>query len=121
MFKEVTVGGIKVPMLANAATPLRYKQLFHKDIIKEFQEVTEDVSKATDSIPELAFIMAMAAKAKEGKADMNLLNMDSYVDWLEQFEPLDLPMASEEIIDLYTGNSVTDSEPKKKEKEKQSE
>ena len=121
MYREITIGSVKVPMLANAATPLRYKHLFHKDIIKEFQEASGDISKVMDSIPELAFIMAKAAEAKEGKADMNLLNEDVFVDWLEQFDPLDLPMASEQIVDLYMGNSITDSEPKKKEKEKQSE
>lgn len=121
MFKEISIGGIKIPMLANAATPLRYKHLFHKDIIKEFQEASGDVSKVTDSMPELAFIMAMAAEAKDGKVDMNLLNEEKFMDWLEQFDPLDLPMASEEIVNLYMGNNITSSEPKKKGKEKQSE
>lgn len=121
MYGEIKVGGINVPMLANAATPLRYKQLFGKDLLTEFQGAQNDQAKVVESIPELAFIMAMAAKAKEGKQDLNLINQAKYMEWLEQFDPMDLPMVSEQIVNLYLGNTVTSSEPKKKQKENQSE
>lgn len=116
MFKEVKIGKITVPMLANGATPLRYKMIFHKDLISEFQDATENAEKAMESLPELAFIMTKAAEAKEGKADLNMLNQDMFVEWLEQFDPMDIPMASDAIVGLYTGNMETSSEPKKKEK-----
>ena len=90
--------------------------IFHKDLISEFQDATENAEKAMESLPELAFIMAKAAEAKEGKADLNMLNQDMFIDWLEQFDPMDIPMASDEIVGLYTGNMETSSEPKKKEK-----
>lgn len=121
MYGEIKVGGINVPMIANAATPLRYKQLFGKDLLTEFRGVEENEAKAVESIPELAFIMAMTAKSKDGKQDLSKLNLNLYMEWLEQFDPMDLPMASERIINLYLGNTVTSSEPKKKEKENQSE
>lgn len=114
MFKEIKVGEITVPMLANGATPYRYNMVFKKDIIQEFMGAEEDATKVTNSIPELAFIMAMAAKAKEGEVDLNLLNQDMFMDWLEQFEATDLQEASEEIVDVYTANNKTSSEPKKK-------
>lgn len=117
MFKKIKVGNITVPMLANGATALRYRMVFGKDIISEFQAAQEDTAKGVNSVPELAFIMAMAAKAKEGEADMTTLNQDKYVEWLEQFGPMDLPMAAEEIVNLYAGNGKTNSEPKKKEEE----
>lgn len=116
MFKEIKVGNITVPMLANAATPLRYKHIFGKDIIKEFQAAQGDMTKVTDSIPELAYIMARAAEAHKGDADLNLLNENDFIEWLEQFEPMDLVLAAEDIVDLYIGNGKTASEPKKKEK-----
>ena len=116
MYGEIKVGGINVPMLANAATPLRYKQLFGKDLLTEFQGAQDDQAKVVESIPELAFIMAMAAKAKEGKQDLNLINQAKYMEWLEQFDPMDLPMVSEQIVNLYLGNTVTSSEPKKSKK-----
>jgi hypothetical protein len=121
MFKNVEIGGITVPMLANGATPIRYRHVFHKDIITEFQQAQDDYSKVVNSMPELAFIMAMQAKAQDGAIDLNLLNEDKYLEWVEQFGAMDLPMASEQIINLYLGNNATSSEPKKKVKEKQSE
>lgn len=121
MFKNIEIGGITVPMLANGATPIRYRQVFHKDIITEFQQAQDDYSKVVNSMPELAFIMAMQAQNKEVGGDLNLLNEDRYMKWMEQFDPMDLPMASEQIINLYLGNNATSSEPKKKVKEKQNE
>lgn len=121
MFKNIEIGGITVPMLANGATPIRYRHVFHKDIITEFQQAQDDYSKVVNSMPELAFIMAMQAKAQDGAIDLNLLNEDKYLEWVEQFGAMDLPMASEQIINLYLGNNATSSESKKKVKEKQSE
>ena len=121
MFKNIEIGGITVPMLANGATPIRYRYVFHKDIITEFQQAQDDYSKVVDSMPELAFIMAMQAKAQDGAIDLNLLNEDKCLEWVEQFGAMDLPMASEQIINLYLGNNATSSEPKKKVKEKQNE
>ena len=119
MFKEVTIGGITVPMLANGATPIRYKHIFHKDIISEFQAAQEDYSKVVNSIPELAFVMAKQAEAKEGKVNLDLLNEAMYMTWAEQFGAMDLPLAADDIINLYLGNNATSSESKKKAKEKQ--
>lgn len=115
MFREITIGGIKVPMLANAATPLRYKQHFHGDILKQINSDMDNAEKVTGPVTELAYIMAIQAKAKEGKIDINLVKETDYIDWLEQFDPLDIPMASEEIIKLYFGNAYTEAEAKKKE------
>ena len=121
MLKEINIGGITIPMLANGATPIRYKHVFHKDIITEFQQAQDDYSKVVNSIPELAFIMAMQAQNKEVGGDLNLLNEDKYMKWMEQFDPMDLPLAADQIVDLYMGNNITTSESKKKRKEKQSE
>lgn len=121
MFKNIEIGGITVPMLVNGATPIRYRHVFRKDIITEFQQAQDDYSKVVNSMPELAFIMAMQAKAQDGAIDLNLLNEDKYLEWVEQFGAMDLPMASEQIINLYLGNNATSSEPKKKVKEKQNE
>lgn len=113
MYKEIKIGDITVPMIANGATPLRYKLIFGKDLISEFQDAEDNSARAMSSLPELAFIMAKAAEAKEGKADMNKLNQEVFLEWLEQFDPMDLPMAANDIVTLYTGNSITTSEPKK--------
>lgn len=105
-----------VPMLANAATPLRYHAVFNEDLISRFQDAETDTTKGFNAIPELAFIMAKAAEAKDGKADMTKLNQDTFIVWLEQFDPMDLPEAAEDIVNLYLGNTATHSEPKKNKK-----
>lgn len=112
MYREIKIGKNTIPMLANGATPIRYRMVFKKDLINEFQQVEgNNYSIAVDTLSELAFIMAQAAQME----DMSKLNMEVYIEWLEQFEPLDLTEAVEEIVDLYMGNSETISEVKKKE------
>lgn len=110
MYREIKIGQASVPMSANGATPIRYRMVFGKDLISEFQKIEGNYAIAMDTISELAFIMAKAGE----KADMDKLNQNAYVTWLEQFEPFDITNASEEIIDLYMTNSQTASEVKKK-------
>lgn len=114
MYREINVGDKIVPMLANGATPIRYRMIFGKDLMREFEGAQSDSGKATSSIAELAFIMSKAAEAQNGGKAMSTLNLESYVEWLEQFEPLDLAMAAEAVIDLYMGNQNTLSDVKKK-------
>ena len=63
-----------------------------------------------DTIKQLAFIMNASAERK----DMRNLDIDSYVDWLEQFEAMELLMHSMDFIGLYMSNRITTSTPKKK-------
>lgn len=110
MYREIKIGNGTFPMSANGATPIRYRMVFGKDLISEFQQVESNYSIAIDTISELAFIMAQAG----AKADMDMLNRNAYVEWLEQFEPFDITNAAEQIVDLYMGNVQTTSEVKKK-------
>lgn len=114
MYREIKIGDKKVSMLANGATPIRYRMVFGKDVITEFQNADTDSGKAASSVTELAFIMNKAAEAQENKASLSTLNMDTFVEWLEQFEPLDITLAAEEIVGLYMGNGKGLSEAKKK-------
>lgn len=115
MFKEIKIGDKNVSLLANGATPIRYRQLFHKDIITQMNSGT-NADDAVEMASELAFIMAMSAD----KADMATLNMDAYYEWLEQFETFDIVQASEDIFAVYVGQEKTTSTAKKKQNAKQS-
>lgn len=117
MYREIKIGKSTIPMLANGATPIRYRMVFGKDIISEFQSANEDGGRVSSTISELAYIMAMAAESKDGKVNMSKLNLESFMEWLEGFEPLDITMAAEEIVDVYMSNQETHSEIKKKVKE----
>ena len=110
MYREIKIGKSTIPMSANGATPIRYRMVFKKDLISEFQRVGNNYSVAIDTVTELAFIMAKAGE----KADMDKLNQNAYIAWLEEFEPFDITDAADEIVDLYMGNSQTSSEVKKK-------
>ena len=117
MYREIKIGKSTIPMSANGATHIRYRLVFGKDLLGEFQSIENNYSIAIDTISELAFIMSRAAD----KTDMDKLNKAAYIDWLEQFEPFDITTAAEEIIDLYMGNTKTTSEVKKKAREAVSE
>ena len=115
MFKEITIGDRNVSLLANGATPVRYRRLFHKDIIAKMNEQTT-ADEAVEMASELAFIMAMSAE----KRDMTTLNLDDFDEWLSQFETFDIVQASEQIFGVYVGQDVTTSTAKKKQSAKQS-
>lgn len=62
-----------------------------------------------DIIPKLAFVMN---KRAEG-ANMAALDFEQYLDWLDEFEPMELQMHTGDFIELYFGNKNTSVEPKK--------
>lgn len=117
MYKEIVIGGgdhsQTIGFLSNAVTPLYYKQVFKVDLLQMLTE-SGDMEIAGDKIPELAFIMAKQAE----KADMTKINYDSYIEWLEQFAPLDLVLKSTEIANVYIADSLTSVEAKKNSKGK---
>lgn len=108
MFGKVKIGDKEVEMLANGATPYRYKQIFHDDYLAKVTSGISDAD-ATDMMAKMGYVMAMQA----AKADMGSLSEDSYIEWLEQFEPNDIYAASSEISDIYAGNTKTEVDPKK--------
>lgn len=116
MYREIKIGDLTIPMLANGATPIRYRMVFGKDIISEFQNAGNDAGIISESVSELAFVMNKAAEAQNEGKSMTNLNQDSFVEWLEQFGTLDVTMAAEDIVDLFMNNEKTSSEVKKKAK-----
>ena len=92
MFREVHIHRVNddelTPLMANAATPRRYKQVFGDDLLTLFanaEKDTEDGGKVykIDFIAELAYIMSMQAQAADGKARLDKLNSNGFLDWLE--------------------------------------
>lgn len=108
MYGIVKIGAIEMPMESNAATPIRYRQVFHKNLNAFFLGKMPEEESA-EMVGELAYIMAMSA----AKHDMNQLSYDAYLDWLTGFGALDFDAAVTDIINVYQGNLVTESEVKK--------
>ncbi len=117
MYKEIelltTEGPKAFPMLANGATAIRYRQVFHSDLmygIAAFSKMDSAPEKVDFELPsKLGFIMNSAASGK----DMNKLSEDGYVEWLEQFEGDTLWNANGPITDIYLVNQTTASKGKK--------
>ena len=98
MYKEIVIGAGENPktigFLSNGVTPLTD---------------SGDMEIAGDKIPELAYIMAKQAE----KADMSKANYEGYIEWLSQFEALDIVLKAAEIANVYISDSLTSVEPKK--------
>ena len=100
MKREIQLGDKTVSFLSNGVTPLFYKQLFKKDLLQTLKGNGEwDI--VGDHIPELAFIMAMQAQEGVTAADMMKLTYENYIEWLSQFEALDITMHGGEITAVY--------------------
>lgn len=116
MRTTITIGAQEVTLEANAGTPIRYRNVFGRDLLTLIHEGTKedgiDLTVASEVAPELAYVMAKTAE----KADMSKINKNEWLTWLEQFEPLDLINATEEIFGAYFGDAMTNVEPKKKER-----
>lgn len=129
MFKEVMIeradgSDTLTPLMANAATSRRYKQVFGEDLLTLFAnaETDDENGKAyhIDFLAELAYIMNMQALAADGKAKLDKLNPNGLLDWLEQFEGMAIENAATDILNVYLANTATASTAKKN-KEEQSE
>lgn len=114
MFAEVKIGEKGIPMLSNAATAILYKQIFKKDLLVfmdrlgKASEAGEMIEGVNDVILELAYIMATQAE-KTGFRDKNF---ETYIEWLMQFEPLEIEAAAADIFAVYKSNQKTRSTPK---------
>lgn len=112
MTAEVLIGAKPVKMCGNAATSLRYKQIFGKDLLRSFYEMRNDLENSVDPdlVKQLAFIMAMQADAEDFKA----ITFDSYIEWLEGFEEGDLLESAGQITELWIKTGKTNAKSKKK-------
>ena len=110
MYGTVKLGEKDVPMMANAATPIRYKQVFGKNLLKYFMGEASPEDMAA-MVSDLAYIMTKAAAG----ADMNKLNIDEYIDWLDEFGAMDFVEQEnvEAIMAIYKGNDRVASKAKK--------
>lgn len=126
MFREVLIERVDgsdtpTPLMANAATPRRYKQVFGEDLLTLFANAETDdengKSYNIDFIAELAYIMNMQALAADGKVKLDKLNPNGLLDWLEQFEGMAIEDAATDILNVYLGNTATASSAKKNSEE----
>lgn len=96
-----------VTMVANAATLIRYKQLFNSDLLSGI--VNSEGNFDVDVVSKLAFVMAKQA----AKADLTAQNMDTYIEWLEEFDSMAFIENINEIVGIYSSSKGNTSKQKK--------
>lgn len=107
MFKTLNIDGREIDFSANAATPFRYRQIFHKDLLSILGNEEKAQNEGVEAVTELAFVMAKQAE----KADMGKLNEDMFYEWLEGFGSMAFVNGAEDILNVYMESTETTSTP----------
>ncbi len=103
----INIDGKEMEFAANAATPIRFKQIFKTDLMRMFQD-TESVE-YYEAVTQLAYVM----NAQAEKNGFNGKSFDDYCTWLEGFTPMAFINVAEEIVSVWTDSEATTSTPKK--------
>jgi len=109
MRKTVKIGSENTELVANAASPYLYRMIFKEDFLQRLQDKEPDL----EIVQKMTFVMAKQAEITN-MTKLAELSTDDYLEWLLQFEPMDIMMASEEIMQIYLGQTKGNSVPKPK-------
>jgi hypothetical protein len=95
-----------IAMLATASTPIRFKQLFGTDLLTG---IMKDGDFDLDVISKLAYLMANQA----AHADLKTLDMNKYIDWLDDFDSMAFMDNVQDILSVYFRSEERRSQAKK--------
>lgn len=125
MYKAIDIGGKRVELQSNAATPRLYQNIFNKDLMLEFSKIdTDSLSEGLDNsglatldlIKGLCFTLNMQATRPFREIYGKLDEVD-YAEWLTKFEEDDFydPDTLTEIIAVWqksiSGSVVSKNPP----------
>lgn len=99
--EERTIG-----MLATASTPIRFKQLFGSDLLGG---IMKDGAFDLDVVSKLAYLMANQA----AHSDLKTLDMNKYIDWLDDFDSMAFMDTAQDILNVYIRSEKKSSQAKK--------
>ena len=102
----IKIGNKEVGMVANAASPFIYRQIFKKDFLAETQKDPIDLA----LFAEMGFIMHL--QNEKPTQEVLKTSLDDFYVWLEEFDPMDIMNASVTIGQFYMGQEATLSVPK---------
>lgn len=105
MYAEVKIGDKTVPMLCKASTNVYFEQVFSKDPILLQADKDMTPGEQISFTQKLAFIMAKQAEYKGDRAKLAALSAAEYVDWLDEFDFIDLQHSLNEVMTLYVSSS----------------
>ena len=104
MFKTLNIDGREVDFSANAATPFRYRQIFHKDLLSILGNEEKAQNEGVEAVTELAFVQAE-------KCDMGKLNEEVFLEWLEGFGSMAFVNNAEDILNIYMESTESTATP----------
>ena len=107
MYKTVTIDGNEMELAANAATPFRYKQVFKEDLFAILGNEKRAEEQGVEVVTKLAYIMH---KQAEG-ADMNKLNEDGFMSWIEGFSSMAFISVADQILNVYMDSATGTAMP----------
>jgi hypothetical protein len=105
----IEFGGKPVELVANGATPVLYKRVFRRDFLNSANKADD-----MDIYVELAFVMAKQAEKPLSEL-INGLKYEDYLEWVQNFEAMDIISKVTDVFALYQGQAVQASVSKKKE------
>lgn len=108
MTKDITIGGAVVKMSGNAATAIRYKQVFGADLLRAFSEQGENLD--INIVLQLGYVMYLQASG----SDFTGVSPSDFMAWLEGFETMDMFNAAKDIVSVWIDTNKTTVKPKKK-------
>ena len=110
MYKEIKIGNKEIGMMANGLSPILFNKVFHEDFFTRSSSMGEGNEGVTvDIFSKMGFIMAMQA----AKKDLTKINENQYYKWLEDFDPMDIPNAIVDIVDVYMSQTEGTAKAKK--------
>ncbi len=105
MEKTIEIDGKKVTFKSTASTPMRYRALFQSDLLKDSEQLIDEVKQggeftdqALQTFMQLAYVMA-----KQADPDIP----DSPEEWLDGFEMFSIYNVLPDLIQLWLGSKKT--------------
>lgn len=112
MEKTVKIGNAEILMKATGNTPKRYREMFNKDLIVEYQRLLKNIDDNGNFTDKADLgVMDRLAYTMAKQANNDIPDID---EWLDQFAPLDIYNAMADILGVWVRSSETLSESKKK-------
>lgn len=131
--KSITIGGVTIPVMANAATSIYHQRIFKEDCMKllnkyankkentegekseeEDDAENEEIVDISRIFERLAFTMAMQAEHAGHEEALLMMNEVDFTNWLSQFEdPMAVLNATSEISRAYYGEDKPTADEKK--------
>lgn len=111
MEKIINICGKDILFKATASTTRKYRQKFNRDLFVDINAMQENIEKGQltalnlECFENIAYIMA-----KQGDDSI----CDNADEWLDQFEMMSIYEVLPQLIELWSQNTMTLNEPKKK-------